>query len=155
MLQIGYKGKTPLTQARGRLYNTRMRTLLKAVGWVLLAPAAWIFGTFLILFCLPGAYILERHPLTHVPPHLLTEQHVAELNQDLKASIQGCMWSPIPLVDVFPEECVLAVPTTTGELELIHVYPALSRRTNTPETDWQTVVRKWITANESKVDGKQ
>lgn len=152
---MGYKDKTLLTQARGRIYNTRMRTLMKAVGWVLLAPAAWIFGTLLIIFCLPGAYILERHPLTHVPPHLLTEQHVAELNQALKASIQGCMWSPAPLVEVFPEECVLAVPTAMGELELIHVYPALAWRTNTPETDWKTVVQKWITANETKTGGEQ
>lgn len=132
-----------------------MRTLLKTIGWMLLAPSAWIFGTLLVIFCCPCAYILDRYPLTHVPPHLLTEKHVAELNQALKASIQGCKWSPMPLVVFWPGECLLAVPTAAEELELIHVYPALAWREDTPEKDWQTIVREWITANETKSGEKQ
>ncbi len=124
-----------------------MVKFLKVVGWVLLAPLVWIIGN-LSFSCAPAASEVEYIVLGPLPQHALTAARVAELNEELKETT-SLIWR----VDVslfFCRECMLAVPTEGGGLQLVHVYPALAWRCDTPETDWQTVMQGWLAECEEK-----
>lgn len=118
-----------------------MVNFLKVAGWVLLAPLVWIIGN-ISLVCTPAAQKVEYIPLGPLPPHVLTARKVSELNEKLKATTSW-FWR-VDATCFFHRECMLAVSTEEGGLQLVHVYPALAWRDSIPETDWQTVVQQWL-----------
>lgn len=121
-----------------------MSSLLKIAGWVLCAPVAWILGSLLICST-PVAYVLERNPLDNVPPHQLTEAHVARLNAALEQVVRDSQWSPSPLIVILqPTESMIAAPSATGKLELVHVYPSLAMRVSGEGPDWDSIIQAWL-----------
>lgn len=99
----------------------------------------------------PVAYMLERNPLDNVPPHLLTEAHVTWLNEALAQVVRDSQRSPSPLAVILqPAESMIAVPSATGKLELVHVYPSLAMRVSGEEPDWDSIIQAWLNEKETE-----
>lgn len=129
-----------------------MKTFLKMVGWLLSAPVAFIVGLFLLSFA-PIVHEVEIIPLENLPPYVMTVKRVSDLNESLKSSTTA-VWEVGPLMICCEQEAMVAVATEEGGLQLVHVYPALARRGNSPENDWQTVVQQWLALCEQEERGK-
>lgn len=129
-----------------------MRTFLKIVGRLLFALAALIGGLCLFSWT-PIVHEVEIIPLENLPPHVLTAKRVADLNERLKESTSS-VWKVAPLMLVFNQEAMLAVPTEAGGLQLVHVYPALASRVDSPGKNRQTVVQQWLAHGEKEERGE-
>lgn len=119
-----------------------MRTFLKIGGWLLSAPVAFVAGLCLLSLA-PILHEVEIIPLENLPPHVLTVKRVPDLNERLKECTTA-VWEVAPMMVCVEQEAMVAVATEEGGLQLVHVYPALARRGNSPENDRQIVVQQWL-----------
>lgn len=111
------------------------------LGWLLLAPLAWVLGE-LIICCSPIVYERESIPVAGLPARPLTVAEVAELNRALESDYYVAWMS-------FASFCLAyehfhAVPLVDGGVELVHVYPILCWGKNRSKADVDKVVQNWL-----------
>lgn len=119
-----------------------MKKVLKMLGWLLLAPLAWILGELMICIA-PEGFVVERTPVAGLPERPVTVAEVAELNRALE-DCGASLYKQSPGIVLYSPAHVHAIPTNDGGLELLHIYPSLCWEVAPPEADAQEVLQRWL-----------
>lgn len=122
---------------------TLMRRAVRLLGWLMLAPLAWLLGEFIVCVGTPLAYSVERTAVVGLPERPVTVAEVAALNRALGDERSNSFYLTLSVI-CYTYEYVHAVPTADGGLELVHVRPALCLRREKSSPDVQEVLQQWL-----------
>ena len=120
-----------------------MRRAWKLLGWLMLAPLAWLLGEFIVCVGTPRAYSVERTAVVGLPERPVTVAEVAALNRALGDERSNSFYLTLSVIS-YTYEYVHAVPTADGGLELVHVRPALCWRREETKPGIQETLQQWL-----------
>jgi hypothetical protein len=120
-----------------------MRRAWKLLGWLMLAPLAWLLGEFIVCVGTPLAYSVERTAVVGLPERPVTVAEVAALNRALGDERSNSFYLTLSVI-CYTYEYVHAVPTADGGLELVHVRPALCWRREETKPGIQETLQQWL-----------
>lgn len=120
-----------------------MRRAWKLLGWLMLAPLAWLLGEFIVCVGTPRAYSVERTSVVGLPERPVTVAEVAALNRALGDERSNSFYLTLSVI-CYTYEYVHAVPTADGGLELVHVRPALCWRREETKPGIQETLQQWL-----------
>lgn len=120
-----------------------MGKMLRFLGWLMLAPLAWLLGEFIVCVGSPRAYSVEHTAVVGLPERPVTVAEVAALNRALGDERCNSFYLTLNVI-CYTYEYVHAVPTADGGLELVHVRPALCLRREKSSPDVQEALQQWL-----------